>query len=634
MYERVILLVGASANDTQLGNIEGHLDTQYGLKADIVTFSQFALPVDKALYLLFLSDAEIKQLLQNNASASMEIGIIPNDLCPYAIRSYGISHDVFDAIDDVLKATEAMPVDILRCNGLPVLGNIVIGNVHGMNRVRNVQTGFIKKMAAFFSALRHLSFQSYTMTTAKGNITSTAATGILIFEHNVSGVSHNILSENLSLHDGRLNALVLAPASVITYLYYLFSSYFLNRLFIEHLPKSIGLIASSSIEISSPRTIEYMSDGVITKESSLSLEVVRNAVRIHIGRNMADMPIENVQEEVKETVRTQGLPKGEMITMLVSAPVPFLPKADEEDFKELFVGLRQNAKVSSIFIILMVLSTLLATTGLFQSSAPVIIGAMVLAPLMTPIVSFSMGVVRGEKELLKESIKTLLIGIVTALVFSCLYTYLMPLSLLTEEMQSRLNPNVLDLMVAIFSGIAGAYAHAKSEVAKSLAGVAIAVALVPPLSVTGIGIGWWDSDVVYGSFLLFMTNLAGITLSASLTFLIMGFAPVKRATRGIVLSTLFLVIITIPLFISFFNVIEQNKILKQLKTVESLILEDRMITVRAISVDLSREVPLIYIKTRSSSALKEEELQKIKLHIDNVLQRPVVLEILSEIELK
>jgi uncharacterized membrane protein len=210
----------------------------------------------------------------------------------------------------------------------------------------------------------------------------------------------------------------------------------------------------------------------------------------------------------------------------------------------------------------------------------------------------------------------------------------MPLSLLTQEMQSRLNPNILDLMVAIISGIAGAYAHAKSEVAKSLAGVAIAVALVPPLSVTGIGIGWGDTEVIYGSFLLFLTNLAGITLAASLTFLILGFSPLKRASKGLALTTLFLVLITIPLFLSFFKFIEQNKIIKQLQTVENMVLDDQAVRISVLSVDLSKETPIVYIETRSTQVLNDRQLLKIKENIDETVHRKIVLNMLCEVELE
>jgi uncharacterized hydrophobic protein (TIGR00271 family) len=634
VYDRVILLVGASADIALLESIEGYIATQYRLNTKTVLFSSCQSPDEKALYLLYLSDAEMRELFADKKSAVMTMGIIPSDRCPHAMRSYGIARDAFKAVDDALGDSEASPVDLLRCNGAPVLASIVIGDVLGMNRERGSTKGIVKKTAAFFSALKHLSFQSYTLTTAKGSITGTAATGIMVFEHNVSGLSRNLLRDNLSLHDGKLHALILAPSSILSYLYYLFFSYLLGGLFIERLPKSIGLIASSALTISSSRPIAYVADGEALSGKEISLAVEKDALRIHLGRDIVDVPAKNGGEEEKETIRVQTLPKGEMVPMLVSEPIPFLPRAAEEDFKELFSGLRQSARFSSVFVILTALSALLATTGLFQNSAPVIIGAMVLAPLMAPIVSFSMGVVRGDKELLKGGTATLAIGVATALLFSCLYTYFIPLSMLTDEMRSRLNPTLLDLMVAIFSGIAGAYAHAKAEVAKSLAGVAIAVALVPPLSVTGIGIGWWEWGIVHNAFLLFLTNLAGITLTAALTFLMLGFSPVKRATRGILLTLLFLVIVTVPLLVAFNKLVEQNKIFRQLQGVERIATEGRTITVRPLSVDLSRDIPVIYVETRSGSALSEEELRKIKEKIVKAVERPAVLNILSEIELQ
>ncbi len=633
MDKHVILLLGADADHAAVESILKYLSEQYQLKVEVLSFAQFDPVPEKRLYLLYFCDDEIKALFTKNLPPEIELGIIPNDHCRYAVLNYGIATDMYDAIDDVLNATEATPVDLLTCNTHPVIGNVVIGNVHGMNRISGDYSGYFKRVGAFFSDMMNLSFKSYTITTAKGNVTNTAATGIMIFEHNISGMSRNLLKEDLSFHDGRLHALVLAPASIIAYMYYLFLSHFRNRLLIENLPESVGLIASSDIVITSPTPIEYMAEGNAHTEEKVSFKVLRNAVKIYLGRNVSDAQRQMTPKEEKETVRVKGLPKAEMSKMLVSAPVSFLPKADEEDFKELFVSLRQSSKLSPAFIVLIVLSTLLATTGLFQSSTPVIIGAMILAPMMAPIISFSMGVLRGEKELLKESSMTLFFGIVTALIFSCLYTYLMPLNLLTDEMRSRLNPNILDLMVAVISGVAGAYAYAKSEVAKSLAGVAIAVALVPPLSVTGIGIGWGNWEVVYGSFLLFMTNLAGITLAASLTFLILGFSPVKRATRGIVVTSLLLVGITVPLFFSFFKVIEQNKIFQQLKTLEYVLLEDQKVGLRTLSVDLSREVPVIYIETRSTLILTNTQLTSIKQKVDEVLKRPVVVNILSEIEL-
>ncbi len=633
MYERIVLLAGIPDEERLFERIEEYVLTKYAQYVEIVRFSDYTVPHEETLYLLYLSDQNIRELFSRETSASMHVGILPNEQCPYVRQSFGIANDLFEAIDDTLDGEESILVDLLTCNGSLVLGNIVIGDIHGMNRGCKKCDNFFQKIKNSFSDLLNLSFQSYTFTTSKGNVTETAATGILIFEHYVSGLSQNLLKEEYSFCDGRLHALILAPSSIVSYVYYLFLSDFVDKVFSKKLPKSIGWISSSKLEITSPRPIFYTCEDTSLSADALHLEVVPDAVHVHLGRNVKHMTLKKTNEE-KETVRVKDLPHAEKVAMLANESIPFFSVASEEDFKELFVALRESSRLSSIFITLIILSTLLATTGLFQNSAPVIIGAMILAPLMSPIVSFAMGVVRGEKELLKESSTTLIVGIVTALMFACLFTYMMPLNLLTDEMKSRLNPNVLDLMVAIISGVAGAYAHAKSEVAKSLAGVAIAVALVPPLSVTGIGIGWWNWEVVYGSFLLFMTNLAGITLSAALTFLIMGFAPVRRATKGIVWTTLFLVVITIPLFFSFYNVIEQNKMLRELKNVERLELESRTIAVRTISVDLSKEVPIIYIKTVSASPLKENELQAIKARIYQLLERPVILDISSEIELR
>ena len=245
---------------------------------------------------------------------------------------------------------------------------------------------------------------------------------------------------------------------------------------------------------------------------------------------------------------------------------------------------------------------------------------------MSPIISLSMGVVRGESFFITNSLKTLAFGIFTALLFSSLYTYFMPLNVLTEEMRGRLNPNVLDLMVAIISGIAGAYANAKSEIAKSLAGVAIAVALVPPLSVVGIGLGWGNFDVSYGAFLLFFTNLIGITLAAAITFLILGYAPIHRAKKGIVYTSIILAIVSIPLIISFNKAITQNNIFAKLNNYVYTE-NEKIITIHILDVDLSKKIPEIFVQTNSNEMLDTRDLKLLKSDIEKTLNKSVILNI-------
>jgi uncharacterized membrane protein len=138
-------------------------------------------------------------------------------------------------------------------------------------------------------------------------------------------------------------------------------------------------------------------------------------------------------------------------------------------------------------------------------------------------------------------------------------TWMMPLSYLTSEIQARLSPTLLDLGAAVISGIAGAYAHAKSEVSKSLAGVSIAVALVPPLSVVGIGLGWGDLSIAAGAMLLFLTNLIGITLAASMTFMMLGYSPFRLAKKGMAWTCGLLAIVSIPLLISFVRLVNRDQ---------------------------------------------------------------------------
>ena len=141
-----------------------------------------------------------------------------------------------------------------------------------------------------------------------------------------------------------------------------------------------------------------------------------------------------------------------------------------------------------------------------------------MAPLMAPIVSLAMGLARSEATLIRGSLKTLAVGVAGGLGCAVLLAWAMPFDIATAEMKSRMSPTLLDLLIAVISGMAGAYAHAKEEIAKSLAGVAIAVALVPPLSVAGIGVGWGNWEMASGAFLLLTTNLIGIALAGSATF--------------------------------------------------------------------------------------------------------------------
>ncbi|MGB7841706.1 MAG: DUF389 domain-containing protein, partial [Salinimicrobium sp.] len=324
-----------------------------------------------------------------------------------------------------------------------------------------------------------------------------------------------------------------------------------------------------------------------------------------------------------KSTKTDGLPTGEAKEELIKHKLPILPRASAEQFADLFKVLRENSRINSSYLVMMILSTLIASFGLFGNSSPVIIGAMILAPIIAPIVSFSMGMVRYDVKLLKEGLGTIAAGTVTCLLIAAGVSLIIPIQAITPEMEARLSPTLLDMGIAVASGIAAAYAHAKEGIAKSLAGVAIAVALVPPLSVAGIGLGWWEWEVFSGAILLYLTNLAGIILFAGLTFLLLGFAPFKRAKMGLIYTALILGIIAVPLSLSFNRIMAEAKITRSLEglSIEHVVLRD-------VKLRFGERL-VVSLKLVGPKAIGPEGVEEIKKKIEEKINQPVVLEVVS-----
>ncbi|MEJ2468955.1 MAG: DUF389 domain-containing protein, partial [Campylobacterales bacterium] len=172
--------------------------------------------------------------------------------------------------------------------------------------------------------------------------------------------------------------------------------------------------------------------------------------------------------------------------------------------------------------------------------------------------------------LIVASIRTIAVSVLLALAASALFAYATPLTHMTEQMSSRMHPNLLDLAVAILSGVAAAYGYANAQIAKSLAGVAVAVALVPPLSVAGIGIGWGSWPMFHGAFLLFLANIAGIVSAAGVTFFLLGFSSWRYAKTAFVLKLFMLSAVAFPLFLSTRNLIEKQDFYTRFDSVKVL----------------------------------------------------------------
>lgn len=229
-------------------------------------------------------------------------------------------------------------------------------------------------------------------------------------------------------------------------------------------------------------------------------------------------------------------------------------KQKERQDLNVYGVLFDGARPTIEYYILTVLSCVIATTGLLQGSTATIIGAMIVAPLMTPILAFSLGVIWGDTELISTSLKSIIKGLFLAVMISSIIAFLVPIPDYTSEIISRTRPSLFDIIVAVTSGLVGAYGYANKKISNSLVGIAIAVALMPPLCTIGIGIGTLNREVATGASLLFLINLISISLAGAIVFWSMKIHPIlanevkvnKRAIYQIIISLFILTGISIP----------------------------------------------------------------------------------------
>ena len=229
-----------------------------------------------------------------------------------------------------------------------------------------------------------------------------------------------------------------------------------------------------------------------------------------------------------------------------------VPQLERDDRISLFERLQTQSRWSFDFMALMLLATGIASLGLLQNSPAVVIGAMLVAPLMTPLLGSGLALVQGNLPMMRECLKSIVLGFFAALVVGLLAGLISPSAGLTAELLARGNPNLLDCGVAALSGLAASYCVARPGLSSALAGVAIAAALVPPIATVGISLSLGEWVNAKGAALLFGTNVVAIILSASAAFFASGLrGQVKAgklwARRSIVFLLILLAILMVPL---------------------------------------------------------------------------------------
>ena len=234
------------------------------------------------------------------------------------------------------------------------------------------------------------------------------------------------------------------------------------------------------------------------------------------------------------------------------------PKSLRISRAELYADISLTTQLSWVYIILVALSTIVASVGLIRDSEVVIIAAMVLAPLLGPNVALSLGTTLGDIALSRKAVRANILGSGTALLMAVAAGILVRIDPEIPGLLSRTEVNISDIILALAAGSAAVMSFT-SGLLSALIGVMVAVALLPPLVTLGLYMGSGRFDLALGAFLLLMTNLICVNLAGVVTFLLQGVRPLtwwesskaKKATRqAIVIWSLLLFILAAVILLS------------------------------------------------------------------------------------
>jgi uncharacterized hydrophobic protein (TIGR00271 family) len=278
------------------------------------------------------------------------------------------------------------------------------------------------------------------------------------------------------------------------------------------------------------------------------------------------------------------------------------------------------------YLILIVSSCAIATFGLLTNSAAVIIGAMIIAPLMLPIRGLAFGALAGNVRLFRLGLIAVVIGTLLAVAIASTLGSVVGISDFGSEVLSRSKPTLLDLGIAVVAGGISGYAKLQPKISTSLAGTAIAVALMPPVCVIGLGLSQANWELSQGATLLYLTNLLGITLACMLTFLAIGYSPLKTARTPLIWALTLTGALLIPLSISFSQLVTQARLESSLKKA----LLNRTLTFQRLNLVKSdtnwlTKPPQVRLSVRAKEPISPKQVRLLEAFLAKEMEQPFKL---------
>lgn len=292
------------------------------------------------------------------------------------------------------------------------------------------------------------------------------------------------------------------------------------------------------------------------------------------------------------------------------------------DLTTLRQDLLDESRLSWHYLVLVVGACIIATLGLLSNSAAVIIGAMLIAPLMLPIRGAAFGILEADRPLIRASLLALTIGSLLSVIIAAVLGAITGVAQFGSEVMARTQPTLLDLGIAITAGALAGVAKIEPKVAGTVAGTAIAVALMPPICVVGLWLGRGNLELSLGALLLYITNLFGITLACMVAFVVFGYSMARRARRPLSITLLFTTLLVIPLGATTLRLFQQNQLEASVKSA----LLDRTLTFQRVTlVDMDAnwltKPPEISLTVRASEPISPNQVELLEQFLARELGR-------------
>ncbi len=308
-------------------------------------------------------------------------------------------------------------------------------------------------------------------------------------------------------------------------------------------------------------------------------------------------------------------------------------------FKSFFIAEKRQTKVYNQiknngegdfdFFVLTLFAGFIISLGIIIDSAAVVIGGMLLAPMVWPILGMALGITMGRSGILQKSLITILKATLLIIIISLVVGLIAPdLTIENKEFLSRTSPTLLELLVGLASGFVGAFIITYPKIGSAISGVVVAAALVPPIATIGLSLARGDFDSAAGAFLLYLSNLIAITFAASILFLISNLkqhseTATEKMKSGFRWSLLLLIIMIIPLVLTTIQTASSVKKTTIIKDVVNSSLSN--VSISDLKTDERNGITTISLTLQAKENVSEEQIKAVESVLNKRLKNTIIL---------